>query len=308
MSSDRILLIVNPTRSTRARPLLARIKDILERLGVRYDLKFTERRGHGMQLAAHGVGQGYGTIVAVGGDGTVNEVVNGVVGSEAAVFSIPLGAGNDFLRNLGIRTWEEACHALAEGGFSDVDLGLAEYRDDAGRLKRRYYAVLADVGFGTEVLCNLPRRFRHALGGNLGYVISLYRTATQGRAGARRMRLDVDGQLRCEEKLLLVEALIGPYAGGGLKVAPEARVDDGLLDVFVARDINRIGICTLFPMVYRGTHIRHEKTEYFHAREVEIDAEVGMRTSLDGEVVGYTPVKLKVIPGALRIRGAPGRH
>jgi len=306
MSKDRALLIVNPIRSARAVKLLTRIDDTLVKLGVHCDLKFTERKGHGMELATQGLEQGYKTIVAVGGDGTVNEVVNRVVGTETAVFSIPLGAGNDFLRSLGIRTWKEACRVLAEGGFAQIDAGLAEYRDDKGRLQRRYYAVLADVGFGSEVVRNTPRRLRHALGGNLGYVVSLYRTAMRGQARARQMRMRVDGELRYDERLLLVEALNGMYAGGGLKVAPKAKLNDGLLDVFVARDMHWLKIWALFPRIYRGTHIEHEKAGYFHAKEVEVEAEESIRTSVDGEMIGYTPVRFSIVPGALKVRCPPG--
>lgn len=308
MSRDRTLLIVNPVRSTRAGKLLARIENTLEGLGLHCDVKFTERQGHGRQLAAQGVAQGYKTIVAVGGDGTVNEVVNTVVGTETAVFSVPLGAGKDFLRSLGIRTWKEACRVLAEGGFTYIDLGLAEYRDDNGRLQRRYYAVLADAGFGSEVVHNTPRRIRHALGGNLGYVVSVYRTATQRGPLAHQMRVTVDGELRYDERLLLVEALNGTHAGGGLKVAPKAKLNDGLLDVFLVRELPWLKVWALFPKIYRGTHIEHEKAEYFQAREVEVEAEESIRISVDGEVIGYAPVKFSIVPGALKVRCPPSHR
>lgn len=137
MSENRALLAVNPIQRPKGGKRLIGIVNILERLGVHCALKFTEHKGHGMELASRGVAEGYRTIVAVGGDGTVNEVVNGVAGSEAAVFSIPLGAGNDFLRRVRIWTWEEACRVLAEGHFTHVDMRLAEYQDDAGQRKQR---------------------------------------------------------------------------------------------------------------------------------------------------------------------------
>jgi diacylglycerol kinase (ATP) len=305
MAKDRVLLIVNPIRSTKAPRLLTRIEYTLERLGVHCDLKFTEQRGHGIDLASQGVAQGYRSIVAVGGDGTVNEVVNGVFGSDVAVFSIPLGAGNDFLRNLGIRTWEQACQVLAEGGITHIDLGLAEYRDDAARLKQRYYAVVADAGFGSEMIRNLPRRFRHALGGNLGYVVSVYRTALQRQAHARRLRVRVDGELRYDERFLLVEVLNGMYAGGGLKVAPQAKLGDGLLEVFLVRDMSWLKIWVLFPRILRGTHIEHEGVRYFRARNVKVEAEHDVRVSVDGELIGQTPVRFSIIPGALKVRCPP---
>jgi diacylglycerol kinase family enzyme len=230
-------MIVNPIRGGRVRQQVARMEDDLREGGVCCDVRFTEHRGHGLELASRGVSEGYETIVAVGGDGTVNEVVNAVAGSEVAVAALPLGAGNDFLRGLGIWTWEDACRALVGGATRDIDLGLAEYHDEVGDQRQRYYAVLADVGLGSEVVANTPRRFRHALGGGLGYVVSLYRTAVRGQARACRMKVIVDGQPRWDERLLVVEALNGMYAGGGLKVAPKAKLDDALLDVFMVRDM-----------------------------------------------------------------------
>ncbi len=302
MSHDRILLVVNPTRRADALKQLAALEKSLKKLDVRYDVRFTERKGHATTLARQGVAEGYETVVAVGGDGTVNEVVNGVVGSPAAVFSLPLGAGNDFLRSLGMWTREEACRVLAEGGVESIDAGLADYEDEAGERRQRYYAVLADVGLGSEVVRNTPRRFRHAMGGGLGYVVSIYRTAMLGQGRARRMKVSVDGELRHDEDLLLLEALNGSYAGGGLKVAPKARLDDALLDVFLVRDMSWPKIWALFPRIYRGTHIEHERAEYFQAKEVRVEAEKSTTVSVDGEVIGHTPARFRVVPGALRVR------
>jgi diacylglycerol kinase (ATP) len=307
MSRGRTLLVVNPIRSTKAAKLLTGVEGTLRQLGVPCHLNFTERKGHGIELARQAVAQGYETIVAVGGDGTVNEVVNGVVGSEVVVFSIPLGAGNDFLRSLGIWTWREACDVLAEGEVAQIDLGLVEYRDDAAGLRQRYYAVLADVGFGSEVVRNTPRRFRHALGGNLGYLVSIYRTAIQGQAPARPMRVTVHGEIRCDEKLLLVEALNGMYGGGGLKIAPEAKMDDGRLDVFLVREMSWLKIWALFPKIWRGTHIEDERAEYFHARDVRIETDSSARVSVDGELIGHAPARFSIVPGALKVICPCGR-
>ncbi len=302
MSQDRILLVVNPTRRADALRQLAALERMLERLDVRYDVRFTERKGHATALAREGVAEGYETVVAVGGDGTVNEVINGVVGSSVAVFSLPLGAGNDFLRSLGVWSREEACRILAEGGVESIDAGLADYEDEAGERRQRYYAVLGDVGLGSEVVRNTPRRFRHAMGGGLGYVVSVYRTAMSGQGRARRMKVWLDGELQHDEDLLLLEALNGSYAGGGLKVAPRARLDDGLLDVFLVRDMSWPRIWALFPRIYWGTHLEHERAEYFQVKDVRVEAEKSTTVSVDGEVIGHTPVRFRVIPGALRVR------
>ena len=302
MESNRTLLITNPVRSRAAGKHLARMESLLRDGGLHCDVQNTEHKGHGLELARRGVSEGYGTIVAVGGDGTVNEVVNAAVGSQAVVAALPLGAGNDFLRSLGIWTWEEACQALTSGGARTIDLGLAEYQGEDGGRIQRYYAVVADVGFGTEVVRNTPRRFRHALGGGLGYVVSLYRTAVQGHGRACRMKVSVDGQLRFDEELLLVETLNGMYAGGGLKVAPQAKMNDAALDVFLVRNMPWPKIWALFPKIYRGTHVEHEKGEYLQVREVAVETEKPVWISVDGEVVGQTPATFRVVPAALKVR------
>jgi diacylglycerol kinase (ATP) len=302
MVSERALLIVNPRRGRMVGTHLARMEAQLAKSGLRYDVRFTEHKGHALELAGWAVSEGYETIAAVGGDGTVNEVVNAAVGSSTAVAALPLGAGNDFLRSLGIWTWEEACLALVAGEVKAIDIGLADFQDEDGERRQRYYAVLADVGFGSEVVSNTPQRFRHALGGGLGYVVSLYRSAVQGHARACRMKVRADGRVTCDEPLLLVEALNGAYAGGGLKVAPQARLDDALLDVFLVRDMPWIKIWALFPKIYRGTHIEHERAEYLKAQEVAVEADQAVRISVDGEVIGYTPATFSVVPGALQVR------
>jgi diacylglycerol kinase (ATP) len=302
MDNNRALLITNPLRSRSAGQHLARMENALREGGLHCDVRYTEHEGHGLELARRGVSEGYGTIVAVGGDGTVNEVVNAAVGSETAVAALPLGAGNDFLRSLGLWTWEEACQALTSGGVTTIDLGLAEYQGQDGARVQRYYAVVADVGFGTEVVRNTPRRFKHALGGGLGYVVSLYRTAMRGYGRACRMKLSVDGQVRFDEELLLVETLNGMYAGGGLKVAPQAEMNDAALDVFLVRDMPWPKIWALFPKIYRGTHIEHDKGEYFQVREVAVETEESVWISVDGEVVGHTPATFRVVPEALKVR------
>lgn len=299
---ERAVLIVNPMRGHQAVRHLARMQEALEALGLHHAVWFAERQGHGTELARRAKSEGYGIIVAVGDDGTVNEVVNAAAGCDVAVGALPLGANNDYLRSLGIWTWQEACRVVAQGVERALDVGLAEYHDPEGQSTQRYYAVLADVGLGSEVVRNTPRRFKHALGGALGYVISLYRTALQGRARARMMSLQVDGVLRYQRKLLLVEVLNGSYAGGGLKVAPRARLDDGLLDVFVAEDIHWLRIWALFPKIYRGPHVGHDKTSYFQAQTVGVKTEAETIVSIDGEVVGRTPARFRVMPGLLKAR------
>jgi diacylglycerol kinase (ATP) len=299
---QRTVLIINPRRGHGAGAQLDKMELVLKALAMRYDKQFTEHSGHARVLAEHAVSEGYEIVVAVGGDGTVNEVVNGIVGSSTTLGALPLGGNNDFLRSLGISTWQEACLIVAKGAEAQLDLGLAEYVQEDGREASRYYAVLADIGFGSQVVLNTPGRFKHSLGGGLGYVISLYRTAAQGQARARRMRVEGDGEVCYDENLLLVEALNGSYAGGGLKVAPDARMDDGLLNVFVAKEMHWLAIWALFPRIYRGTHLEHEKAGYFRAREVIVEAERETVVSVDGDVVGHTPSRLCIVPGALKVR------
>jgi len=167
-------LVVNPVRSRQTAKQLTGMEEALQQLNVRYDLAFTERKGHGIAPATRAVEEGYETIIAVGGDGTVNEVVNGACGD------------------------------------------------------------------------------------------------------------------------------------GGLKVAPKAKMDDGVLDVLAIGEVHWLQICALLTKIWRGTHIEDARTGYFGAREVEVEAERDTRVSVDGEVIGHTPVRLSVVPRALKVRCSAG--
>lgn len=111
---------------------MGRMEAVLREHGLRFEVRFTEHKGHAVELASRAVSEGYGTIVAVGGDGTVNEVVNAVVGSPATLAALPLGANNDFLRSLGIWSWREACQVLAAGEVRPLDVGLRSTRTRPG--------------------------------------------------------------------------------------------------------------------------------------------------------------------------------
>jgi diacylglycerol kinase (ATP) len=311
MSASKALVIVNPVAGGgRAGRLWPAMACRLRRLGFPFDHCLTEERRHAIELARNGVKKGYDLVVAVGGDGTVNEVVNGLVdGGERA--GVPLGViaagrGSDFNRTLGIPVdCEQACRRLAaassaeslEGITKTVDLGLLSFQS-AGRPERRYFVNVAGSGFDGEVAAraNVVPRF---MGGTIPYLTALVTTLLMYQNRDVEMVLD-GGQPRHLRANSVIVANC-QYFAGGMHIAPMADPTDGILDVVVLGDIGRLEFLQATPTVYSGKHVTHPKIEMHRARRVEIRSSQPMRLQADGEVLGAPPFIFEVLPGALSV-------
>ncbi|MFA5366819.1 MAG: diacylglycerol kinase family protein [Dehalococcoidia bacterium] len=251
----RIKVIVNPAaRGGRTARQWPAISELLKRNDVPFDCSFTEGPEHGIDLAKEAVNAGYETIVAVGGDGTVNEVVNGIVDKDgkgmATLGIICTGTGRDCIRILNIPDdIGKACKLIADGNSADIDLGRAEFRD-GGRKTRRYYINTAALGFASAVAAR-TRRFK-SLGGTVPFLIAFSTVFVSYKA--KNVALDIDGQIR-QERSLLVTVNNGRYFGGGMKITPDADPRDGLLDIVTVKDVNKLRLLYNFPKLYKGhTH------------------------------------------------------
>jgi diacylglycerol kinase (ATP) len=229
-------------------------------------------------------------VVAVGGDGTVTEVANGLVGSDCALAIIPAGTGNDFLRALGIPPDPRAAAQLAFGGTPrPVDVGRIVTA--AGS---RHFVNVASYGFDAEV----ARRARPLpFGSSLRYLVAALQTLRELRP--RAVRVDVDGR-HIERHVLLVAIANGHRYAGGLRIAPGAMVDDGWFDLCLVRGLRRAAVLGLLPRVYRGEHRHHPAVELVRCREVELSAADAMAGQADGEPLGGLPARFLLLPGALQ--------
>jgi diacylglycerol kinase (ATP) len=271
-------------------------------LGLEGDTQLSERPGHLSELAAEAVARGATSLVVVGGDGTVHEVVDGVVGAglgdRVELGMIPLGTGRDFARSLRIPSrFEEAVEVARGGRVRTVDVGRASYTSAAGEA-RAHFANFAGAGISGGIAARANRTSK-ALGGKISFFWATL--AVFSRWQPSEMTVTIDGVER-RARLLEALAMNGDYTAGGMWVAPEASLDDGAFDVVLIGDFSKAEFTTTFPKIYRGRHVTHAKVEIIRARELAVDAPEPLPIVLDGEQPGTTPVRFELLPAALRVR------
>jgi YegS/Rv2252/BmrU family lipid kinase len=271
-------------------------------LGLSGESLLSERPGHGAELARRAAEDGARLVVAVGGDGTVNEVVNGLLaveGEPPELAVIPRGTGTDFVRHFGIPTKLEGAVAVAlAGAVRPIDAGRCTYRSWSGEDASAYFANSGSAGMSGAV-AQRANSTTKALGGKASF---LYATlAVFARWHASEMEVAVDGERR-SGRLYDVIAANCRYLGGGMAMTPEADPGDGLLDVLVIGDITRRDLALTLPKVYRGTHLPHPKAELLRGRRVVVRSETPLPVELDGEQPGTTPAEFEALPAALRLR------
>jgi diacylglycerol kinase (ATP) len=296
------LAIVNPAAGKgMAMPVWRRARAEIPSLQG-WDSVLTECVGHARELASSASTRGYERVVAIGGDGTVYEVANGLACTETTLGIIPVGTGNDTALNLGVPFDPLAAADLAARGTArPIDLG--QVRTARGI---SYFVNVAGFGFDAEVSWRVSRMpLRKLLGGTTPYVAGVLETLLQYRAP--RMRIVVDGHL-IERRVFLVAVANNPSYGGGMRIAPNAQCDDGLFDLCVVNDLSRLAVLRLVPRLYSGGHVGHPAVELFRCCEVSADADRRVRCQADGESVGDVPARFEIVPGALRcVTGlAPG--
>ncbi|MBC8262656.1 MAG: diacylglycerol kinase family lipid kinase [Anaerolineales bacterium] len=296
-------LIVNPEAANGAvGKNWPRIRDFLQAEGARFDAALTEKPGHATQLARQALDDGYRTIVAVGGDGTVNEVINGLVveGSvdpEATLGIIPWGTGADFTRMLGIpRDYMEACRHLLRSEPRSVDLGRITCLRE-GQEVERYFINAAGLGFDGEV-AEIVNRFPKVLGGTITYLACLFISLVTYRN--KNVELSFDGQ-HVRGRVNSIVVCNGRYFGGGMFIAPGASLDDGLFYVVILGNLNKLEVVVNLPRIYKGTHLTHPKVSHFSAKEIHIEARERMFLQAEGELIGEAPATFRVIPRALKV-------
>lgn len=273
--------------------------------GFPFQASFTERHGHATELARASVQDGFDLIVAVGGDGTVNEVVNGLmadgraINPDAALGIIPSGTGSDFCRSVGIaRDMLAAARQLANAqGTRKIDIGEMTCGAD-GRTGSRYFANVAGIGFDAETVERLERKGKRG-GGTLPYLSALVTTIFRYQNKDVVMHLD---SRAVSERVNDVMVCNGRYLAGGMFVAPHASQDDGLFDVIVLGDLNAFEVLVNTPKVYNGTHLTVPKVSEYRAKSVTVVPKQPMWIEADGEFVGEGPVTFTMHPAALNLR------
>jgi YegS/Rv2252/BmrU family lipid kinase len=276
-----------------------------ESLGLRGDTLFSERPGHLIELARQAVEDGAELLVAVGGDGTLNETVNGILlaSRRPELATIPLGTGMDFVRTHGIPNgFDDAVRAAVTGAARPIDAGRVAFRAWDGSDQVRFYANVGSVGMSGAV-AQRANGMSKALGGRVTFFVALTQVFLKWKNTEVTVEL-ADGETRTGRMHDVIVAN-GQWHGGAMWLAPEASTDDGLFDIVLIGDVNKLDFVTTAPKLYKGKHLSHPKVELLRSPTVRVDAAEHLPIELDGEQVGTTPATFEIVPGALRLR-VPG--
>lgn len=289
MARVRACFVVNPAAGRgKARTTWAGIAPLAAQYGA--TVQFTERPGHATDLARRAADAGCERVVAVGGDGTISEVANGLIGTGAALAVIPSGTGNDLCRTLNIpRNGVEAAQLALTGDTRAIDVG-----EVAGG---RYFVNIVGVGFDAEVT-RATNAFPKYLGGTVPYILGILKTLW--RYSPTPMEIDVDGR-RYDRKVLLMAVGVAQSYGGGMRILPDAILDDGLFDVCISGDVGRMEVLGLVPKLYSGGHVGHPKVEFARGTQISIRSSVPVAVHADGDVIGELPQTFSIHPGALQV-------
>jgi diacylglycerol kinase (ATP) len=293
------LAIVNPAAGGgKSRRLLGPALERLRAGGL--EVKVTETRGPGdaERIAREAYRQGVRQFIAVGGDGTSYEVVNGLYpeaseGERPTLAFLPLGTGNSFLRDFSDRGVEHAIESLLQGQTRQCDVLRLRHR--AGVV---HYINLLSMGFTADVATLRARRF--SSWGELGYIVSVF--LTLARFNRRPFPTRVEGEPNFDgRKCLFLTFNNSKFTGGTMMIAPLAEVNSGLIEYVRWGPIGRLGLIRNLPGLYDGTHIEHPLAERKTARRVEFDLDSPVDVMVDGEVLTLHCQELDVLPGALNV-------
>ena len=277
-----------------------------------FNVAFTKRQGDGIELARRGIENGRKLIIACGGDGTINEVANGILetGEVVEMGILPSGTGGDFRRTINMpRTMREAAQALRTGDTRTIDVGKVTYRNFEGETVSRFFLNVSSFGLAASIIQRVKSDTSlswlpiDALRGKASFALSALQEVIGPSVSRVKVKID-----DAEEKTLdTVNFCVANarFFGGGMKIAPEASLTDGFLDVVNIGDISTARILMNAHTLYRGTHLDLAEVKSKKARRVEasaIDENSEIHIETDGELPGMLPVIYEVVPAALRLR------
>jgi YegS/Rv2252/BmrU family lipid kinase len=304
-SPVRWLVVVNPNAG-RGRGLKdwKQIDALLKRHMVSADVKFTERKRHAIEIVDKGIKEGYRNIVAVGGDGTMNEVVNGVLSQQytpsqqITLAMITVGTGNDWGKMFGIPgDYEGAIRLIKEFRTCLTDAGVVDYNSDTGQ-GRRYFINIAGLGFDAVVVSKTNAQKDKGRSGKAIYFYNLLKSLLFYKH--THTDVIIDGRL-LSNQTFTISLGIGRYSGGGMKQTPNAIHDDGLFDITIIKRMRKGEIIRSLKKLYDGTILDHPKIEGHTGKNILIKSIPQIHLEADGESLGYSPIEFNIIPDAVNV-------
>lgn len=254
-----------------------------------YKIVETEYPGHGEIISRNACREGFTHIISVGGDGTLFEVVNGVVGKSVSVGLIPCGTGNDFSRTIGLsQKFKEQMDVIHGGKIQYMDLGKAN---------DRYFINV--FSFGIDALITREtQKIKRYLPGTFAYVAATIKILMTYRPVKIHMEFD---ECVFDGKVMLVAIGNGKYYGGGMKITPGAGVDSGDFQICIVKALKRVEFLKLFPMVFSGKHVNREEVKIFRAKKILVKSSEKVLLNADGDIIGECPVKIDLLTQSIKI-------
>ena len=299
------MVIVNPVAGSGSTAReWPRIYRQLIAAGLSFNFEFTRGEGQGLEMARRAADAGYLCLVAVGGDGTVNEIANGILCSTRPASTllglVSCGSTCSFIRSLGIpRDYGRACCLLTGTGRTTIDVGVVCYHC-RGKLLRRFFVNAADVGLASVIADS----WKYLPGGRGRRINHLLRTLAGLRCLGSYQNKILKLRIGNESESILgcnITVANGQYLGDGMHMAPHAKLDDGLLDIVTAGNLTRFELLKIWPRLYQGTYLRHSQIKERRATSVAIESDEPLLVETDGELLGESPASFSVIPSALTI-------
>ena len=298
----KTLLIVNPAAGHgRGKKVFERLEPRLRAAVPGLEVRFSEYAGHAIEIGREAAGAGYDRLICLGGDGTPYEIINGLYsGGRPArlpeIGQIPAGTGNSFLRDFDITTPEGALDTIVAGRRRQVDLVEFSYRENRadGPIMLRRSLNIIGVGLIADILqlTNERLKFLGAAGYSLAVLVRLI------RGMSNRIAIEADGRkLEVANSALVVSN--SKFTGGKMKIAPPADTSDGRADIILFKGVNRREIVAIFAGVFSGKHLAHPKVEAVQAALISVESDPPLRLMADGELIGWTPLRLKVLPSEI---------
>ncbi len=296
-----VTVILNPTAGGHRQGYWKRMEARFEACFGDLEVLETSHRGHATELARHAVQCGHTELVSCGGDGTLNEVVNGclvngvLASPDLKIWVAPGGTATDSVRWL--RRNERA------GTWVNADLGEVTFTGKNGETERRCFVNVASVGLGGII----AREVDHAprfLGGRFAFLWAVLMRLP--RLTTVSMRVDMDGGTVWNGRSIEVAVANGPYYGGGIPIAPDARFDSGRFDIVQIREVSLLGALRRLPSFYRGRLSKYpELVQYAHGTRIHIETDPPVPLNLDGEAPGMTPATITLLPTKVPLALAP---
>lgn len=302
-------VIVNPeSNQGRTKKRWNRIKEALKSFLKEFKYEFTEKPFQAAEISRAAIKEGSELIVGVGGDGTMHEIANGFfedenpINPETALGIVPSGTGSDFSRSLNIPSGlKNALHVITQAPTNMIDIGRVQFRNHLNKEEERYFLNVSDFGIGGEVVyrMNLEKMEKKAT----SYLKCLINTFMTYRN--KSLRIKIDGTDLPDDVYMVGAISNGRIFGKGMKIAPEASLDDGLFDIVLVKGMKKLEFFRNVFKIYTGTHLSHPKISLIRGKKVEVlpaREEEKILIEADGEQVGSLPATFRVVPSRFQVK------